>query len=299
MSDALSIIAAMEGVFLGSEALRRGALTRGQLRWNYRTIYPDVYQSKAAKPSLYANTVGAWLWSRRRGVVTGRAAGALHGALWVGPDTPIELLWRNWNPPDGIIARDERFTCDDVIEIDDMAVATIQRTGFDIGRHLPRLAAVQHLDALAHATGLQAAHVLPLIDSHKGARGIRRLKVALDLMDGGAQSPKETWLRLLLIDAGLPRPRTQIPVLDGFGLPFAYLDMGWDDVMIAVEYDGDQHRTDRSRYAWDVKRLRRIQQSGWLHVKVISEDSRYDIIGRVKEAWRQRETSARVVNRLA
>jgi hypothetical protein len=27
----------------------------------------------------------------------------------------------------------------------------------------------------------------------------------------GAQSPKETWLRLLLIQAGLPRPQTQIP----------------------------------------------------------------------------------------
>ncbi len=33
-------------------------------------------------------------------------------------------------------------------------------------------------------------------------------------MDAGAQSPKETWLRLLLIDAGFPRPQTQIPVFD-------------------------------------------------------------------------------------
>ena len=92
-------------------------------------------------------------------------------------------------------------------------------------------------------------------------------------MDGGAQSPKETWLRLLLIDAGYPRPTTQVPVIDGWGRTFAYLDMGWDDVMIAVEYDGDQHRTDRIRYAWDVKRLRRVRQIGWHHVKVIAEDS--------------------------
>jgi len=299
MSDPTTIITAMDGVFLGSEALKRGEITRGQLRWNYRTIYPDVYEAKAVEPSLRANTVGAWLWSQRRGVITGRAAAALHGALWVNADTPIELLWKNWNPPRGIIARDERFTYDDVVEIDDMAVATIQRTAFDIGRHLLRDPAVTHLDALARATGLDASHLLPLIDSHRGARGVRRLKVALDLMDGGAQSPKETWLRLLLIDAGFPRPRTQIPVLDEFGMPFAYLDMGWDDVMVAVEYDGDQHRTDRIRYAWDVVRLRKIEQAGWLHVKVISEDSRWDIIERVRRAWRQRETIARAANRPA
>jgi hypothetical protein len=75
--------------------------------------------------------------------------------------------------------------------------------------------------------------------------------------------------------------------------------MGWDGVMIAVEYDGDQHRTDRVRYAWDVKRLRRIQDSGWLHIKVISEDRGYDIIERVARAWRLRETTARAVKRPA
>jgi hypothetical protein len=292
-------IGAMDDVFLGSEALRRGEITRGDLRWNYRAIYPDVYERKTAQPSLHANTVGAWLWSKRRGVITGRAAAALHGALWVSRSAPVELLWRNWNPPRGIIARDERFTCDDVVEIENMAVATIQRTAFDLGRHLGRDAAVVHLDALARATGLAAKHVVPFADRNKGARGVRRLRTALDLMDAGAQSPKETWLRLLLMDAGFPRPRTQIPVLDIHGDPFAYLDMGWDEVMVAVEYDGDQHRTDRVRYAWDVKRLRRIQDSGWLHIKVISEDRGYDIIERVARAWRLRETTARAVKRPA
>jgi hypothetical protein len=156
--------------------------------------------------------------------------------------------------------------------------------------------------AATRATGLAAEHVLPFANRNKGARGVRRLRTALDLMDAGAQSPKETWLRLLLIDAGFPRPKTQIPVLDDCSNPFAYLDLGWDDVMIAVEYDGDQHRTDRARYAWDVKLLRRIQQLGWFHIKVISEDSRYDIIERVAHAWRLREPRepiARAANRPA
>jgi len=57
--------------------------------------------------------------------------------------------------------------------------------------------------------------VLALTRRHKGARGVRRPTAALSLMDPGAQSPKETWLRLLLIDAGFPPPATQIPVHNG------------------------------------------------------------------------------------
>lgn len=278
----------MGTVFLGSEAIDRNEVTWGQLRWKYRAIYPDVYTPRLAGPSLYTNTVGAWLWSGRRAPITGRAASALHGSLWVDEKAPVELLWRNNRPPNGIITRNDHFTYDDVVEMHGMAVATPQRTAYDLGRYLARNAAVTHLDALARATGLAADHVTPMIDRYKGARGVRRLRTAIDLMDGGAQSPKETWLRLLLMDAGYPRPHTQIPVIDDFGREFAYLDMGWEDAMIAVEYDGEQHRTDRVRYAWDVKRLRRVQQIGWYHIKVIAEDRPHDILARVARAWASR-----------
>jgi hypothetical protein len=48
--------------------------------------------------------------------------------------------------------------------------------------------------------------------------------VALEAMDAGGQSPKETWLRLLLTHAGFPRPSTQIRVSDGVNE--AVIDMG-------------------------------------------------------------------------
>jgi hypothetical protein len=278
----------MSTVFVGSEALARNEVTWGQLRWKYRALFPDVYTPSIAAPSLYANTVGAWLWSERRAVITGRAASALHGARWVDENTPVELLWTNHHPPAGIISRDEHFLYDDVMAINDMAVATIQRAAYDLGRHLPRLDAIAHLDALACATGLKAEHIAPLIARYKGARGIRSLRAAVDLMDGGAQSPRETWLRMLLIDAGYPRPTTQIPVADDDGHEFAYLDMGWEDVMIAVEYDGEQHRTDRVQWRWDVTRLRKVHDRGWHHIKVIAGDRPADILDRVATAWTAR-----------
>jgi len=282
-------------IFLGSEALARGEISRGRLRSAYRAIYPDVYMPKVGKPSLYANTMGAWVWSKQRGVITGRAASALHGALWVDEDSPIELIWNNNHPPPGIIARNERFTCDEVVEINGMAVANPQRTALDLGRFLRRDAAIVHLDALARATGLASEHVLPLAEMYKGARGIRRCREAIDLMDAGAESPKETWLRLLLIDAGYPRPQTQIPVLNSRGVPAAFLDMGWEDIMVAAEYDGDQHRKDRRRYVWDIRRQAFIERKGWIDIRVINEDRPHDILQRVGEAWRRRETEGRVV----
>jgi hypothetical protein len=278
----------MGTVFLGTEALARNEVTRGQLRWKYRRLYPDVYMPELAVPSLYANSVGAWLWSGRQATITGRAASAMHGAKWVDESSPIELLWRNDHPPDGIIARSDRFRDDEVALRDHLPVATPARTAYDLGRHLPRNDAVTHLDALSRATGLTASDVAPLLDRYRGARGIRRLTTAIDLMDGGGQSPKETELRLVLIDAGYPRPTTQIPVIDDAGYPFAYLDMGWEDVMIAVEYDGEQHRTSTKQWRWDVKRLRKVHDRGWLHIKVIAGDRHSDTLDRVARAWEAR-----------
>lgn len=278
--------------FLGSEALDRNEITWSQLRSRYRAIFPDVYVPQVATDALYTRTVAAWLWTGRHGAITGRAASALHGSRWIDANSHVELLWRNHRPPPGIIARGDRYTPGDVVEIDGMSVATPARTAYELGRFLPRASALAHLDALAAATGVTAGDVSPILNRYPGARGIRQLRALLDLMDAGAQSPKESELRLLLVDAGFPRPRTQIPVLDDCGRAFAFLDMGWEDVGIAVEYDGDHHRTDRIQYAWDVKRLRMVEARNWHQVKVIKEDRPRDVIARVREAWTLRETAS-------
>jgi hypothetical protein len=93
---------------------------------------------------------------------------------------------------------------------------------------------------------IKASDALALADRYTGARGLRRLNTAIQLMDAGAQSPKESQLRLVLIDAGLPAPRTQIRVSDGSKV--AFIDMGYDEPMVGLDYDGDQHQTERDRY---------------------------------------------------
>ncbi|MFW3115193.1 hypothetical protein MHAE_15670 [Mycobacterium haemophilum DSM 44634] len=140
------------------------------------------------------------------------------------------------------------------------------------------------MDALARATGFKVDDVLRIAKCHPRSPGLRRLEAALELVDAGAQSPRESYLRLLLIDAGLPRPQTQIPVLGVDGMPFAYLDLGWAECMVAVEYDGDQHRTDRRQYVKDIRRLETLERMGWIIVRVVAEDRPAHIVGRVRAA---------------
>jgi hypothetical protein len=274
-------------VFIGSEQLARGAISRGQLRWNFTPLFPDVYATKTSPASVQNRIVGAWLWSGRHGVVAGRAAAALHGAQWIDPArTPIELIGGQCRSPTGIIVRNERVDGDEVVDVAGLTVTNVARTALDLGRHLPRDDAVRHLDALAHATGVQADDALTLVARHPRARNLRRAEVAIELMDAGGQSPKETWLRLLLVDAGFPRPRTQIRVTMSGRV--AVLDMGWDEPMIGVDYDGGQHLVDRKRYVHDIARNELIRRRGWMDLHVVSEHSRSFIVQRVADAFAQR-----------
>lgn len=257
--------------FVGSEALAAGALNWYELRKHYRAIMPNVYLEKRVEPSLRQRVAAAWLWSGRQAVIGGVAAAALHGAHWVDDDVPVELIWRNARPPRGVLTRHQLLLDGETQRLGSLTVSTPERTAFDLGRRGTVGQAVARLDALARATDFKVGDVEDLAARHPHTRGLRQLEAALDLTDPGAQSPKETWLRLLLISAGFPRPRTQIPVPGSDGYPRYFLDMGWEHIMLAVEYDGDQHRTDRPQFVKDVERLEYIRSVGWTHIRVLAE----------------------------
>jgi hypothetical protein len=277
----------MEHAFVGSQAVAAGRLTRHELQRWYRPIFRGVYLPKQREPSLRDRTLGALLTCRRRAVVSGVAASALHGAKWVDANAPVELIAPTARPQRGLLVRNESLAEDEITRVAGLLVTTPARTAFDIGRHLQRDEAVARLDALMYATPFSVEDVLLLAKRYPGVRGLGRLRAVLPLVDGGAASPKETWLRLLLIDAGFPRPVTQIPVSDGWR-PVRVLDMGWEDLKVAAEYDGDQHRTDRKQYVKDIRCQHRLQRLGWIVVRVIAEDRKDDIIARVDEALSRR-----------
>ena len=278
----------MTSIISGSHAVGDGQLTRHQLRTHYEAVHPNVYVPESSVMTTADQARAAALWSKGRGVVAGLTASALHGARWVDDTSAVELIWRNQHAPSGLVTRNEQIENDEIVVIDGITMTTTTRTALDLGRHLERDEAVARLDALACATGLSASDVAPLLVRYRGSRGTRSARDAIALMDAGGQSPKKTWLRLLVIDDGLPTPTTQLMVHNGDYYPLAYLDLAWNKYMVAAEYNGDHHRKDRKQYLKDIRRLRMLERLGWIIVRVVAEDHPLDVLRDVRTALASR-----------
>ncbi|MGV0626848.1 endonuclease domain-containing protein [Mycolicibacter minnesotensis] len=283
-------MAELEWPFLGVEALAGKAIPERALRTLYQPVYPGVYAPWGIELTARQRATAAWLWSRRRGVVAGNSAAALLGAKWVRPDLDAELVFGNHKTPPRLVTHNDTLHPDEVMAVGSMAVTGPARTAFDIGRRTrSRLAGVQRLDALANATGVRIDDVEAVIAAHPGVRGLNRLRRVLPLVDPGAESPQETRTRLALVDAGLPRPETQIVVRDSYGGFVARIDMGYRDLKVGVEYDGSQHWTDPRQRQSDIDRQVALADHGWQMVRVSAELLRYrqpTLIGRVVDAMR-------------
>jgi hypothetical protein len=274
--------------FLGSEAVASGALTPYVLRSGFAAIHRNVFIPRDAEITAVVRAKAAWLWSGRRGVVAGLSASALHGAKWVDANHATEIIYDNRHVPAAIRAWSDRIDKDELMVVGGIKVTTSARTALDIACRYPVGKAVAAIDSLARATDLKMANVELLAERYKGRRGIRKARRTLILVDAGAESPRESWLRLLLIRAGFPPPQTQIPVYDEYGQLVAVLDMGWEHLKLAVEYDGDHHRTDRRQFNKDIRRAETLSGLGWIDVRVTAEDTEGGVIGRVSAAWDRR-----------
>src|ERR1700744_1657237 len=274
--------------FIGSEAVAAGALTKSQLATQCRRLFADVYVLRNVYVDAEVRAKAGWLWSRRRGVIAGFSAASLHGSRWVDDRQVVQLIHDNRRNPPGVQTHRDRIEDDEIGRVAGVSVTSPARTALDFGCWYPTMTAVAGIAALARAVEIKPADVELLARRYPGRRGVARARKATELFDAGAQSPKESWLRVVLIQAGLPRPQTQIAARDDFGNPFAYLDMGWEDVKVAVEYDGEQHRNDRRQYTWDVRRLESLERHAWIVIRVLAGDRPAEIVSRVRAALARR-----------
>ena len=255
--------------FLGTEALAAGAVSLRTLNSRYDRVHRNVYIPKGSEMTAADRAVAAWLWSGRQSTLMGLSAAAIHGSKWVDPSQPAELHRRNGKPVEGVLIHRDELVNGEVQSVAGMSVSTPARTAFDLGRRRGRTLAVIRVDALANASGLQASSIELLSRRHAGVRGMRQLREVVDLMDGGAESPQETRTRLALVDAGLPRPQTQI-VVDHWRI-----DMGYEEFKVGVEYDGAQHWTDPRQHQRDIDRLAELLDRGWLIIRVSADMLRH------------------------
>lgn len=254
--------------FRGSTAIRAGTMTRHGLT-RFRRLHRDVYVAHSAERSPVNRAHAAVLWAQGNGVLAGYSASAMHGSRWIDDHQAAELIRTGTaRSPRGIVVRTESLRPDEVTIRAGLPVTTAARTAFDLGRWLEFDAAIVAIDALCNATKLEPAEVLRLADRHPRARGICQLREVIDLVDGGAASPQETTTRLLIVRAGLPRPETQVPIVNQQGRTVAESDMGWERWRLVVEYDGEHHWLDPVQRSRDIDRYQMLEELGWAVVRV-------------------------------
>ena len=151
----------------------------------------------------------------------------------------------------------------DVIELDGILVTTPVRTAFDVGRITPDWRGLGHLDALHRATRFSVADLCRYVEWHAGWRHIRQLRAIAPLIDGAAESPPESWLRLLMFRGGLPTPELQIEVADESGHVFARADIGYREEKVDIEYDGEEFHGLPWQRARDARRDAKLKALGW------------------------------------
>ena len=100
-------------------------------------------------------------------------------------------------------------------------------------------------------------------------RGKRNAEQAVSLIRPGAESRPETLVRLAIRQAGLPEPEVNVIISDGRGQLIGRGDLVYRQWRIIVEYDGEQHRTDRRQFDRDVVRLHDFAAHGWRVIRIV------------------------------
>ncbi|WP_245750325.1 DUF559 domain-containing protein [Nocardioides terrae] len=160
----------------------------------------------------------------------------------------------------------------DVMRVGTVWVTTPLRTALDLGCNLRRRDAYAALNEFARLHGITAEQLLGELPRLRGRRGVRQLRELILLINPLIESPRESWVYLELIDAGIPAPQAQVWV-EKNGVKAYRLDFAYPHHRICIEYDGfDDHLADPAQKERDDKRRGWLRDQGWTVVVVRSGD---------------------------
>jgi hypothetical protein len=110
------------------------------------------------------------------------------------------------------------------------------------------------------------------VSMRHGGAGVARLRDALVHVRRGPLSRRETLLRLRLVRRGLPEPVVAYRVREPLLAPFEpTVDLAYPGARIAIEYEGDHHRTPE-QFRRDIARYERLHDAGWVVLRVTARD---------------------------
>jgi very-short-patch-repair endonuclease len=156
----------------------------------------------------------------------------------------------------------------DITELFGIKVTTPLRTALDLACKLPRYPAIAALDAFMRQYGLTTEQLWRELQRYRRRRGVVQARELALKASPMAESPRESWLRLAILDSNLPAPVPQYWVKE-HGVDVYRLDHAYPKSKIAVEYDGELYHdySDEQRAA-DQRRRDWLRRRGWTVIVV-------------------------------
>jgi hypothetical protein len=260
------------------------AITSGELHPLWRGVVVD--SSKLLDP--WTRAAAALLTAGPRAVIAGVTAAVLHGCRAV--DSPVTFILVPYGcetrSRDGLVVHHGRSFAGDAVELDGVRVLPLDRVIADL------LCTLASRDALAVTDeALRLAkpdhelfrrQVGERLRKRDDPRGTVRGAGLLDLASERADSPAESWVRLMLIEYGLPVPEVNWVIPRPDGTQLYRLDLAWPELRIALEYDGVAAHAGRK--AHDEARRADLEARGWIVIVMGRDDLR--ALSRVVEMLR-------------
>lgn len=271
--------------FTVSEA-RAASLSRGRLRSSDlasagRLLYLPAgweFELPLLARALSAATPGAWVSHLTAAILLG-----LWLPAWFQDCRDLHLSKPKSLPQvrrHGVIGHTVLAYDDEIMVWEGIRISTPARTWLDLARVLP----LQDLVAMGDQVIRQPREELELryepwstvqdlremLRRHPKMQGIVKARAAVDLIRLGADSAPETFLRLAMMDAGLPEPELQVQIVPGDSYSPA-ADLGYRRQRIAIQYDGGHHLT-REQQSRDNRRDAAFHFAGWRYFKFNADD---------------------------
>lgn len=280
-----------------THSMLRGGFTPRQLRNSgLGAPYHGIRTPPGYPEDLYHRAVAYLGVLPAGGAFSHQTAAALHGIPMpevLGVEDPLHVM-----SPAGTRAREgkgivgHRGTLDpgDVVDREGLPVTSVERTWCDLAAVLPEPALIAAGDALLWFLEPRTSRerLRSAVERYPSRRGTKAMRSALSRLHDRCQSPKETELRLLLEASPLPPAEYNAEIPLARTGRVVRVDVGFRSRRVALEYEGDHHRTDQAQWRKDIARIEDLASEGWVVMRLTADDLR-----------RPRELVDRIAGRLS
>lgn len=148
-----------------------------------------------------------------------------------------------------------------------------------LSAHIPMYALVALAESIIAADSTSGddalSRIAAFVDESSRFAGKTRCAAALPHIRSDVLSPAESKARLALVMHGIPCPQTNVKIpgaVFSASKTVMTLDMAWPEFRIGVEYDGDQHRTDKNQWRRDQEKREYLRRQGWIIICITADD---------------------------